>query len=79
MKLPPFPGRQLYYNGQTIHLYFLIHIKELYISTGMETRQLFCRMFVTLKIIKELFVSTLNGIPASVSFVFLTLVVLNAR
>ena len=24
-------------------------IKELYILTGMETRQLFCRMFVTLK------------------------------
>ena len=29
--------------------------KELYILTGTETKQLFCHMFVTLKIFKELF------------------------
>ena len=32
--------------------------KELYILTGMETRQLFRRMFVTLKKFKELFYPT---------------------
>ena len=46
----------------------------------METRQLFRRMFVTLKKFKELFYPTYyNGINASVSFVSLALVVLNAR
>ena len=53
--------------------------KQLYILPGTETRQLFCRMFVTLKFVKELFYSTYNGITASVSFVSLTLVVLNVR
>ena len=37
--------------------YYLVvkHAKELYILTGMETRQLFRRMFVSLKKFKELF------------------------
>ena len=33
---------------------------------GTETRQIFSRMFVTAKKIKELFASTVNGITASV-------------
>ena len=36
-------------------LYFLKSTKELYILTGIETRQLFRRMFVTLKNFNELF------------------------
>ena len=45
---------------------------------GTETRQLFCRMFVTLKI-KELFAFTLNGIATSVSCVSSMIVVVNAK
>ena len=47
--------------------------------TRNETRQLFCRMFVMLKKIEDLFHPILNGITLSVSFVSWTLVVLNAR
>ena len=39
----------------------------------------FCLVFVTLKFFKELFYPTENGITASVSFVSLTLIVLNAK
>ena len=45
---------------------------------GTETRQLFCRVFVTLKI-KELFAFTLNGIVASVRYVSSIIAVLNAK
>ena len=48
------------------------------VLTGTETRQLFSRIFVTLKN-KELFNPTWNEITVSVSFVSSTLVVLNAR
>ena len=57
----------------------VVEIKKLYYLTGTETRQIFSRMFVTLKEIKGLFHPTENGIIASVSFVSLALVVLNAR
>ena len=55
------------------------HIQGIIVFTGTETRQLFSHMFVVLKKFKELFYPTQNGITASVSFVSLTLVVLNAR
>ena len=45
--------------------------------TGTETRQIFYRMFVTLKN-KELFASTLDRIPISVRCVSSMTVVLNA-
>ena len=47
------------------------------VLTGTETRQLLSCVFSTLKN-KELFNPTYNGITASVSFVSITLVVLNA-
>ena len=53
--------------------------KELYILTGMEIRQLFGRILITLKNSKELFFPSRNRITASVSSASLTLVVLNAR
>ena len=46
---------------------------------GMETRQIFSRMFVKAKKIKELFAYTLNGIAASVTCVSSMIVVLNAK
>ena len=46
---------------------------------GTETQQIFSRMFVMAKKIKELFTSTLNGIPASVRGVSSIIVVLNAK
>ena len=45
----------------------------------METRQIFSLMFVIAKKFKELFASTLNGIPASVRCVSSMIVVLNAK
>ena len=48
-------------------------------SKGTETRQIFSRMFVMAKKIKELFASTLNGITARVRCVSSIIVVLNAK
>ena len=45
----------------------------------METRQIFSRMFVMAKKFKELFASTLNGIPISVRCVYFMIVVINAE
>ena len=45
----------------------------------METRQIFSRMFVIAKKIKELFTSTLNRKPASVKCVSSIMIGLNAK
>ena len=46
---------------------------------GTETLQIFSRMFVIVKKIKELFASTLNGITAIVICVSSMIIVLNAN
>ena len=56
----------------------LFELQGIIVLTGMQTRQLFCRMFVMAEKIKELFASTLNGITASVICVSSMIVVLNA-
>ena len=43
---------------QGVSFSYVCKSKELYILTGMKTRKLFCRIFVTLKKIKELFYPT---------------------
>ena len=48
-------------------------------STGPETHQIFFSYVCNGKKIKELFASTLNGIPASVKCVSSMIVVLNAK
>ena len=45
--------------------------QEIIDCKGMETPQIFSRMFVTAKKIKELFASTLNKITAGVRCVYL--------
>ena len=52
--------------------------KEMYILTGMETRQFLSCMFVIAKI-KELFASTLKILAASVRCVSSMIVLLNAK
>ena len=55
----------------------VVYIQGIIVLTLTETRQLFSRMFVTLKFLKSCFI--LFGITASVSFVSSILVVLTAR
>ena len=50
-----------------------------YRLTETETRQIFSRMFVMAKIVKELFASTLDKKPISVKCVSFMIVVLNAK
>ena len=61
-----------------IQIRWLCLYKELYILPGTETRQLFRRMFVTLKILNSCFI-LLKLEELLVLVVSLTLVVLNAR